>query len=75
MKQGVARKPSSQSFEREYKKAYIKLLTKAAANTAKQVDAYFFGEEGEDGELRVWYYGTTAFSIAIALFICVTINI
>ncbi|KPN89542.1 hypothetical protein [Lysinibacillus sp. ZYM-1] len=71
MKQGVAREASAQSFEREYKKAYIKLLTKAAANTAKQVDAYFFGEEGEDGELRVWYYGTTAFSIAIALFIYV----
>lgn len=71
MKQGVARKTSAQSFEREYKKAYIKLLTKAAADTAKQVDAYFFGEEGEDGELRVWYYGTTAFSIAIALFIYV----
>jgi len=64
-------KASAQSFEREYKKAYIKLLTKAAADTAKQVDAYFFGEEGEDGELRVWYYGTTAFSIAIALFIYV----
>ncbi|KOP69721.1 hypothetical protein AMS59_22645 [Lysinibacillus sp. FJAT-14745] len=75
MKQGVARKASAQSFEREYKKAYIKLLTKAAANAAKQIDAYFFGEEGEDGELRVWYYGTTTFSIAIALFICVTINI
>ena len=64
-------KASAQSLEREYKKAYIKLLTKAAADTAKQVDAYFFGEEGEDGELRVWYYGTTAFSIAIALFIYV----
>ncbi|GED65144.1 hypothetical protein [Lysinibacillus fusiformis] len=60
-------KASAQSLEREYKKAYIKLLTKAAANTAKQVDAYFFGEEGEDGELRAWYYGTTAFSIAMAL--------
>ncbi len=71
MKQGVARKASAQSFEREYKKAYIKLLTKAAADTTKQVDAYFFGEEGEDGELRVWYYGTTAFSIAMALFIYV----
>lgn len=64
-------KASAQSLEREYKKAYIKLLTKAAANTAKQVDAYFFGEENEDGDLRLWYYGTTAFSIAIALFIYV----
>lgn len=71
MKQGVARKASVQSFEREYKKAYIKLLTKAAANSAKQVDAYFFGEEGEDSDLRVWCYGTTAFSIVIALFIYV----
>ncbi|MGE6603315.1 hypothetical protein ACQKEY_16620 [Lysinibacillus fusiformis] len=71
MKQGVVRKASAQSLEREYKKAYIKLLTKAAVDIAKQVDAYFFGEEGEDGELRVWYYGTTAFSIAIALFIYV----
>ncbi|MGY3187283.1 hypothetical protein [Lysinibacillus sp. TE18511] len=66
-------KASAQSLEREYKKAYIKLLTQAAADTAKQVDAYFFGEEGEDGELRVWYYGTTAFSIAIALFIYVMV--
>ncbi|WP_139133724.1 hypothetical protein [Lysinibacillus fusiformis] len=65
------RKASAQSFEREYKKAYIKLLRIVAANTAKQVDAYFFGEEGEDGELREWYYGTTALSIAIALFIYV----
>jgi len=71
MKQGVKCKVSPQSFERKYKKAYIKLLTNAAANTAKQIDAYFFGEEGEDGELRVWYYGTTAFSIAVALFIYV----
>ncbi len=75
MKPIKERNATALSLEREYKKAYIKLLTKAAANTAKQVDAYFFGEEGEDGELRVWYYGTTAFSIAIALFICVTINI
>jgi len=51
MNQGGARKASVQPFEREYKKAYIKLLTKVAANSAKQVDAYFFGEEGEEGEL------------------------
>ncbi|MCS5504155.1 hypothetical protein NY607_24125 [Lysinibacillus sp. A4] len=53
MKPIKERNASALSLEREYKKAYIKLLTKAAANTAKQVDAYFFGEEGEDGELRV----------------------
>lgn len=67
MKPIKERNATALSLEREYKKAYIKLLTKVAANTAKQVDAYFFGEEGEDGELRVWYYGTTAFSIAMAL--------
>jgi len=72
MKQGIECKVSPQSFERKDKKGYIKLLTNAAADTAKQVDAYFFGEEGEDGELRVWYYGTTAFSTAVALFIYVT---
>ncbi|SCX81772.1 hypothetical protein [Lysinibacillus fusiformis] len=33
-------KASVQSFEREYKKVYIKLLTKATVDTAKQVDAY-----------------------------------
>ena len=71
MKQGVECKVSPQSFERKDKKVYIKLLAKAAVDLAKRVDAYFFGEEGEDGELRVWYYGTTAFSIAVALFIYV----
>lgn len=35
MKQGVALKASAQSFEREYKKVYIKLLTKATVDTAK----------------------------------------
>ena len=74
MKPIKERNASALSLEREYKKAYIKLLTKAAANTAKQVDAYFFfGEEGEDGELRVWYYGTTAFSIVIALSVYVMV--
>lgn len=72
MKQGAEYKASALPFERKYKKAYIKFLTKAAVDIAKWVDAYFFGEEGEDGELRVWYYGTTAFSIAVALFIYVS---
>ncbi|WP_312124512.1 hypothetical protein [Lysinibacillus boronitolerans] len=73
MKPIKERNATALSFEREYKKAYIKLLTKAAVDTAKQVDAYFFGEEGEDGELRVWYYGTTAFSIVIALSVYVMV--
>ncbi|MCS5504151.1 hypothetical protein NY607_24105 [Lysinibacillus sp. A4] len=73
MKPIKERNATALSLEREYKKAYIKLLTKAAANTAKQVDAYFFGEEGEDGELRVCYYGTTAFSIVIALSVYVMV--
>ncbi|MEK5484787.1 hypothetical protein [Lysinibacillus sp. FSL M8-0355] len=73
MKPIKERNATALSLEREYKKAYIKLLTKAAANTAKQVDAYFFGEEGEEGELRVWYYGTTAFSIVIALSVYVMV--
>ncbi|UED78747.1 hypothetical protein FH508_0014935 [Lysinibacillus sp. CD3-6] len=62
MKQGV---------ECKDKKVYIKLLAKAAVDLVKRVDAYFFGEDGEDGELRVWYYGTTAFSIGVAFFIYV----
>lgn len=41
MKPIKERNATALSLEREYKKAYIKLLTKAAANTAKQVDAYF----------------------------------
>lgn len=73
MKPIKERNATALSLEREYKKAYIKLLTKAAANTAKQVDAYFFGEEGEDGELRVWYYGTTAFSIVVAISVYVRV--
>ncbi|KOS68123.1 hypothetical protein AEA09_05850 [Lysinibacillus contaminans] len=55
----------------KYKKAYIKLLTIAAANNAKQVDAYFFGE---DSELRYWHYGSTALYIAIEFFVFVAIN-
>lgn len=42
MKPIKERNATALSLEREYKKAYIKLLTKAAANTAKHVDAYFF---------------------------------
>ena len=73
MKQIKMPKASAQSLEREYKKAYIKLLTKAVTNSAKQVDAYFFGEEGEDDELRVWYYGTTVFYIVMALSVYVMV--
>ncbi|QTB25561.1 hypothetical protein [Lysinibacillus sphaericus] len=62
---------------KSYTKAYMRLLTQAVSkvgSSSKKFDAFFFGPNGEEGELRVWYYSTTAFSIAIALFIYVTIN-
>lgn len=57
---------------KSYTKAYLRLLTEAVSivgSSSKKFDAFFFGPNGEEGELRKWYYGTTVFSIAVVLFI------
>lgn len=57
---------------KSYTKAYLRLLTEAVSivgSSSKKFDAFFFGPNGEEGELRKWYYGTTAFSITVVLFI------
>lgn len=57
-------------YEEEKQKA--KLTQGTRTDISPEMEISLAGEvEGEDGELRVWYYGTTAFSIAIALFIYV----
>lgn len=71
MKQ-VTRKQSA--FERDYMKAWLKLLSKVP----RQVDEYFFGpvEERDEYEesVRPYFYGCTSFIIAVTLFIFVTVQ-
>lgn len=74
MRHLTPRKQAAQSFERQYIKSYMKLLTQQATNTARKVDNYFFAEDGSEDDLKVWYYGSITFSIAIVLFVYVTIH-
>lgn len=59
---------------KSYTKDYLRLLTQATGSSVKKIDEYFFGEDGEDSELRPWYYCTTALYVAIGLFVFVAIN-
>lgn len=63
-----------QTIARELTKGYIRLLTQQTVHTVKKIEAFFFGPNGEDAELRKWYYVATAFYIAIGLFVFVSIN-
>lgn len=69
-----SQKHSVQSFERQYIKSYMSLLTQQASNVAQKVEDYFFADDGSVDELKLWYYVATAFYIAIALFVYVAIN-
>lgn len=78
MKQSQA---SVKLSEREYKKAFIKLLTQAVQATRRLigvVDEYFFGTIGkrdEDTEsIRPFFYGSISFGLAILLFYYVAIS-
>lgn len=69
-------KQASDKLARDYRKAYIKLLS-GAVSVPKAVDEYFFGpvEERteEDAEVRPYFYGSMLFAIAVALFISVEV--
>ncbi len=62
----------STQFERNYRKAYMTLLS-AATNGAKAVDTYFFGEAGErdedSEEIRPYFYGFITFCLAVFIWL------
>lgn len=59
---------STQTLARDYRKAYVKLLT-AAANAPRKVDEYFFGpaddRDEESAEIRPYAYAFVSFCIAV----------
>jgi len=70
MKQAT-RKESA--FERDYRRAWLKLLTQVA-QTPRQIDTYFFGtDDDRDEDVRPYFYGSMSFGLAVALFLFVII--
>lgn len=65
------------AFVRDYRKAYMKLLS-AVTNVPKAVDEYFFmpAEERDEYEegVRPYFYGSLSFIIAVGLFIFVSLG-
>lgn len=65
-------KVTQDSFERDYRKAYIKLLS-GAAKAPKLVDEFFFGKESdrdeESAEIRPYTYAFISFCLAMGIFI------
>lgn len=74
MKQTTSRKQAAQSFERQYIKSYMRLLTQQASNTAQKLEDFFFADDGSEDDLKTWYYVATALYLAIGLFVFVAIN-
>ena len=74
MKQAT-RKESA--FVRDYRRAYMKLLT-AATSVPKTIDEYFFGtvddSTDESEEIRPYFYGSISFGLAILLFCYVIVG-
>lgn len=74
MKQAT-RKESA--FERDYRKAWIKLLTQAA-QIPRQIDEYFFGQADDrdeaSEEIRPYFYGFILFSLTVLLFCYVVVS-
>lgn len=57
--------------ERDYKKAYLKLLTSAA----KKADEFFFvADDPESDEIRPFFYVSMASMVSIVLFVYVAIH-
>ena len=69
-----SRKQVTQSFERQYIKSYMTLLTQQESNVAQKVEDYFFADDGSEDELKTWYYVATALYLALGLFVFVAIN-
>lgn len=65
-------KPTQVTTARNYRKAYMKLLT-AATGAPKVVDEYFFGpaddRDEESSEVRPYAYAFVSFCMAIGIFI------
>lgn len=70
-------KRKQSTFTRDYRKAYVKLLTKVA-NVPKAVDEYFFGTADERTEesdsVRPYFYGSMSLGLAVLLFCYVVVS-
>lgn len=59
------------NIARELTKGYIRLLTQQVVNGVKAIDDYFIGED--DSEVRLWFYGSMAFGLAVTILILITV--
>ncbi|MEG0471102.1 MAG: hypothetical protein RR588_02095 [Solibacillus sp.] len=68
-------KRSQTVLEKQYVKAWLKLLTEVAQalrRFIRAVDGYFFDEECAD--IRPYFYGSISFTLAVTLFLYVAVG-